>query len=232
MRTEPRESGRAQSASRPRRYDSELRRRQAQRTRADVLRAAHGLFLERGWAATGMREIATAAGVSVKTIYDAFGSKAELFKTVVDVAVAGDDEPVAVMEREKFADLGRGDLPERVAAGVRLAAEVNRRTADLLRVWRAAADTDPALAAGLSVGIEQQRRTATAGLALMAGRHLDAEQADGLWALTSDEVYRLLVRHAGWSHEQYVRWLTRTTTRLLGLDHPCSGGATTEREHE
>src|SRR5690348_6856478 len=164
--------------ARPRRYDSELRRRRAQRTRAGVLAAAHRLFVARGWAATGVRDIATAAGVSVKTIYDTFGSKADLFKTVVDVAVVGDDEPVAMMERPEFAALAEGDLARRAAAGAHLAAEVNRRTVDVKRVWRVAADTDPGLAARLEEGIAQQRFTARAALTLMAGGDLDSAQAD------------------------------------------------------
>ncbi len=90
-----------------------------------------GVVAARGWAATRVRSIAEEAGVSVKTIYDTFGSKAELFKAVVDVAAAGDDEAVAVMGREQFAALADGDLPQRAAAGARLAARVNRRTVDL-----------------------------------------------------------------------------------------------------
>lgn len=202
-------------AARPRRYDAPRRREQALRTRAEVLAAARRLFVQRGWAATGVRDIAREAGVSVKTVYDTVGSKGDLFRTVVDVAVAGDDEPVPVMEREQFAAVGRGDLEQRTTAGARLAAEVHRRSVDLMQVWRAAADTDPALAASYEGGVAQQRHTAGAALALMAGRALDAEEADGLWALSSDEVYRLLVKHAGWSHERYQNWLARVSMRLL-----------------
>jgi len=208
-------------AARPRRYDAPRRREQALRTRADVLAAARRLFVQRGWAATGVRDIAKEAGVSVKTVYDTFGSKADLFKTVVDVAVVGDDEPVPMMEREEFAAIAAGDLEERAAAGARLAADVNRRTVDLKHVWRVAADADAGLAERLEQGTAQQRYTARSALALMAGGDLDPDDADGLWAVSSDEVYRLLVGHAGWTHERYESWLARVCTRLLdrGDDH-------------
>lgn len=212
-----------ESGARPRSYDSELRRRRAAHTRAQVLDAAHRLFVERGWAGTGVRDIARAAGVSVKTVYDGFGSKADLFRTVLDVAVVGDDEPVAMMDREQFALLAGGDLPERAAAGARLAAEVNRRTVDLKRVWRVAADTDPALAERFEEDIARQRLTARAAVQLMAGGDLDPDEADGMWALSSDEVYALLVQHAGWTHEKYEHWLTGVVARLLAIERPRTG---------
>ena len=87
-----------------------------------------------------------------------------------------------------------------------------------MRVWRAAADTDPGLAAGLDAGLAQQRATALAALGLMAGRDLKPEEADWLWALHGDEVYRLLVQHAGWSHERYETWLAGVALRLLATE--------------
>jgi AcrR family transcriptional regulator len=72
-----------------RRYNATRRQAQGAQTRQDILTAAHQLFLERGYAGTTLAAIAQAAGVVVKTIYRAYGSKAELFKAVVRAAVAG-----------------------------------------------------------------------------------------------------------------------------------------------
>src|SRR5688500_3633518 len=65
---------------RPRRYDSSRRQAQAAHSRRMVIDAARRLFLERGFAASTMPAIATAAGVSVQTVYKAFGSKPRLAK--------------------------------------------------------------------------------------------------------------------------------------------------------
>jgi AcrR family transcriptional regulator len=65
------------------------RRIQAAQTRQDIVVAAQQLFLERGYAGATIASIAQAAGVVVETIYRAFGSKAALFKAVVEAAVAG-----------------------------------------------------------------------------------------------------------------------------------------------
>src|SRR5215207_4504963 len=75
-----------QAPPRRRAYRSPRRQQQAAETRAAVLAAAVQLFGERGWAATGMREVARAAGVSVETVYAGFGSKSDLLMAALDVA--------------------------------------------------------------------------------------------------------------------------------------------------
>src|SRR5690349_16609626 len=84
----------------PRRYDATRRREQARQTRAAVLRSARDRFLGDGYAATTIGQIAGDAGVSVETVYKAFANKAGLLKAVFDVSVAGDDEPVAMDQRD------------------------------------------------------------------------------------------------------------------------------------
>jgi hypothetical protein len=79
----------------PRRsYDASGRQAQARESRLAVLRAARRLFLERGYALTTMAAVAASAGVSVETVYKAFGNKAGLVKAVFDSDIVGDDEPV------------------------------------------------------------------------------------------------------------------------------------------
>ncbi len=85
----------------PRRYDSARRQEQAAQTRQDVLAAAGKLFRERGYGATPMPMIASEAGVAVETIYRGFGSKAGLFKAVVEAAVAGGSERAGVPVEER-----------------------------------------------------------------------------------------------------------------------------------
>jgi AcrR family transcriptional regulator len=67
----------AEQATGPwRAYRSPRREQQAAETRSMVASAAARMFGERGWAATGMREVARAAGVSVETVYASFGPRA------------------------------------------------------------------------------------------------------------------------------------------------------------
>ena len=55
-----------------------------QRTSAGLVETARGLFLERGFHATSLDEIAEAAGYSKGAVYSNFGGKAELFLAVLD----------------------------------------------------------------------------------------------------------------------------------------------------
>src|SRR4051812_19410784 len=97
------ERGRDTSARTGRRYDSPRRREQALRTRERILAAAREAFLTSGYAATTVRSVASAAAVSLPTVEQGFGTKAQLLKEVIDVAIAGDDEPIAVLDRAPIA---------------------------------------------------------------------------------------------------------------------------------
>src|SRR5690348_10991441 len=80
-------------------YDASGRRAQARARRRAVVLAAGELFERDGFRATTIAAIAAHAGVSAESIYKGFGSKAALAKAVFDVAIAGDDAPVAVADR-------------------------------------------------------------------------------------------------------------------------------------
>src|SRR5438067_12428497 len=82
-------------------YQSTLRGAQALSTREAVIRAASRLFVEKGYAATSIEDIAAAAGVSRATVFTSVGGKAKLLKTALDVAIVGDDEPVPLPDRPR-----------------------------------------------------------------------------------------------------------------------------------
>ncbi len=83
-------------------YDNTRRAAQARRTRREVLDAAHRLLLDQGYAGTTISAVARRAGVSVETIYKAFGTKGALVKEVYDVTLVGGDEPVPLRSRPEF----------------------------------------------------------------------------------------------------------------------------------
>lgn len=207
----------ARPSGRTRRYDSSLRRRMAQQNRQAVLEAATALFAERGWSAS-VRDIARSAGVSVETVYAHFGSKIDLFNQVVDVAVVGDDDPVALVDRPEFAALSRGRRHERASAAAALNTAINERTVSLFSALREAAAVEPVLATRLEVLRESQRRTIHVAAAMVAGREVAPDDADGLWSLLSQDVYALLCGSAGWSPTQYREWVAGAITTLLHLD--------------
>lgn len=83
-----------------RHYDSLRRAAQAQQTSAEIARAARELFLANGWAATTVRDVARTAGVSVPTVYAAYGNKTGLTKALADAADLSADVSLLLADLE------------------------------------------------------------------------------------------------------------------------------------
>ena len=198
-----------------RRYASPRRAEQAAQTRATVVEMAIRLFGERGWAATGMRDVARVAGVSVETVYALFGSKVELLRAALDVAVAGDTAPIPVARRPDFQELGRGARPTaRVPRPGSSAASTSAPTESERRCARPRRAT-PRSRSSWPKGRRGAARMCDEGARLVAQRPVGDTERDGLWAVLSIEVYDLLVHRAGWTARRYEQWLTDAIVRLL-----------------
>ena len=84
----------------------------SRQTRRRILQAAYELFVAQGYGATTLQGIAERGDVAVQTIYFAFGNKPSLLKELVDVTIAGDDEPISTMQRTWFLDALATDTAE------------------------------------------------------------------------------------------------------------------------
>lgn len=204
-----------ETARATRRYRSELREQQTATTRRAVVDAARDLFVANGWAGTGMREVATAAGVALETVYAHFSSKRGLLRAVADAAVVGDDAPVPLAERDEFLAIGRGRRSERVRAAARLLTAVHTRTAAVGMLLRQAAPADAEIAEMLQATRERQRIDVARAVELMVGRAPTPTEVDGVWAITSPEVYLLLVEESGWTPQAYEAWMATIFERVV-----------------
>jgi AcrR family transcriptional regulator len=196
-------------------YRSPRRQQQAAETRAAVLDAAAELFAGRGWSATGMRDVAAAAGVSVETVYAHFSSKAELLMAAIDVGVVGDAERVPLAERREFAALAAGSTADRIAAAAHLITAINGRIGGLRRALGEAAASDPVLAQKVAEAELRRRTNTQQGVDLVTGRQVDDVVADTVWAFTGVDVFHLLTDVAGWSTRRYEEWVRQALTRVL-----------------
>ncbi|WP_327582389.1 TetR/AcrR family transcriptional regulator [Nonomuraea sp. NBC_00507] len=212
----------------PRRHDrdgrapkkEDGRAARARSTRARIITAATDLFTTAGYTTTSIAAIAAKAGVSEQTVYYAFSTKRAILTTALDLAIAGDDEPIPTLQRpwarEAIADADPlGQLGRQVAG----AADIYLRAAPLLDVVRSAATTDPDLAEVWATNI-QQRLTVQRAFADALARKtplrdgLTAEAAaDIALAVLSPETYNLLVHTRGWSR---TRWRDWTLDALVG----------------
>lgn len=207
-----------------RRYDSRRRREQAAQTREGILAAAGKLFREGGYSGTSMTRIATEAGVVVETIYRSFGSKAGLFRAVVEAVLAGGASraDVPVGQRPAIRAVIEEPNPRRqIALYVTTQPGIHRRSGPLLRALRDGIASDPELR-GVWDEMEAWRLEGQGRFASMLGERgvlragLSIERArDIVWTLCSLAVHDLLVAERGWTSEQYQEWLSDALTCQL-----------------
>ena len=128
-------------------YDSSRRRAQAQRLRLEILASARDLFVRQGYAAASLKQIAHEAGVSVETIYAAFGNKPELLRRVWYFEARGDDQEITLYDRpEMQAIVSDADLAQRFRRLAVFATAFSRRMSPLLVMLEGAATSEPAAA--------------------------------------------------------------------------------------
>jgi AcrR family transcriptional regulator len=196
-----------------RRYHSPLRADQAEQTRRRVLEAGFRLFVERGYAGTTMTAVADEAGVSPETIYLTLGGKRGLLEGVIEMAIAGEDDP-PTQENPWWATVGQ--LPgahDRLERMVEYSCRIVSRTHPIHAVIRGAADKE-AFAAALGRRLLHERLTnQTERIGQFLGDHLRdglsvAEAGQRYCALTSPELYYLLTVELGWTADQHRQWLT------------------------
>jgi AcrR family transcriptional regulator len=195
-----------------RRYDASRRRAQAVRTQETILDTARRQFLEHGYAATTVAQIAADAGTSVETVYKAFGGKSGLVRALWERGLGGRGA-VPAPERSDLLSSTETD-PVRVLRGWgTFTTEVAPEVAPILMLVRVAAATDPDMATLLAES-EAQHRTRMRHNArrlqqrgwLRPGVGL-AQATDILWAYSSTELYDLLVVKSGWPVKRYGEFI-------------------------
>jgi AcrR family transcriptional regulator len=205
-----------------RRYSSPLRAQGARRTGELILSAAQELFIAQGYVQTTIDQIAERAGVSRPTVFANAGSKRELLKKLRDLALAGDDEPVPVIQRTWYQEaLTEPDPARSVRLHARNLCRIYQRYAELDEVVHHAAATDPELGDFWQTAESQRRFGARAFIESLVSKGplkpgLDQDAAiDMLWVLGASDPYRRLVAESGWATERYEQWLGDTLCDML-----------------
>ena len=195
-------------------YDSARRRARADDRRRRILACARSLFLANGYGPTTIAEIAAEAGVSVETIYRAWGSKAGVVRALLRQSLRGHDDAPPLVEGDAIkAVIAEPDARRQMELYGRLLAEVQPALAPLIRLLRESAGADPELAGTL----EQHKRDRLEGMQSFAGLlHSRRALKDGLttdaardilWTMNSSEVYELLVGERSWTPQAYGSWI-------------------------
>jgi AcrR family transcriptional regulator len=189
---------------------------QAEQTRRDILQAARRRFAAHGYAATSLKDVAADAGVSVQTLYDSIGSKADLVRRLNDLV------DIEANVAEIAATVGTEHDPRVVA---RIPARVTRRIVercdDILRAAFSGAEAEPDLAAVVDEGGRRHRAGAAgvagrlAGLgALRPGLHVDAA-ATTIAALADYRMALVLVDDHHLTLDELEDWIADATARTV-----------------
>jgi AcrR family transcriptional regulator len=185
-------------------------------TRNRLLEAAADEFTRRGYAGATVAQLAATAGVSVQTLYLAWGNKRGLLRGYMEHALTGGPgSPEDAAER--FAGLPPRKRLSELAA---LVTEIAERAATGWRLYRDAAAVDPEIAADWSELQMLRHRLFTRILgdipATSLADDLTVERAvDTAWTIASPESHDLLVHRLGYTHAEFRDWLERTLTATI-----------------
>ena len=189
-------------------YASPRRDQQAQATRTLVIEAAKKLFLLDGFAATTITAVASAAGVSVETVYKAFGGKPGLVRAICEKGLAGSG---SISAETRSDELQRSERDARaiIRGWGRLTIEVAPLVMPTLLLLRDAAIGDAGMAelqaeleAARLARMTQNARTVAAAGHFRTGITVDYA-AEVLWTYSSPQLYELLVINRGWPLERF-----------------------------
>ena len=192
------------------------------RTEAQLVAAATELFLERGYTATTLVDVARRAGVADRTVYVRFATKADLLHRCIDVAIGGDTEAVDLGDREWMAAaMSAATLDERIDRMAAVTAMLMARSGALIGVARQAAASEPSIEVLAQAGRDQTRSMLRAWWASMADDGLLPSGCDLEWLsetgalLAHADTYLLLSSTVAWDGPTYERWLATTWRRLV-----------------
>src|SRR4030095_4881280 len=128
--------------------------------------APAALLREPGYGATPLTTIAARSGVAIQTVYKVFGSKQALLSALVDVTLAGDDEPVALPERQFVAEIrALTDARAKLDRYAQHLVEIHARQAQVMLALAAAATADPEAASIWQRNVDDRRN----GMTMFAG---------------------------------------------------------------
>jgi AcrR family transcriptional regulator len=197
------------------------------RTEEHIVEAATRLFLANGYQATTLASVADEADVAARTVYVRFGTKAALFKRVLDVAVVGDTAPVDVLGREWMQRaLTAPTLVGRLDAVVAGGRQIMERTGGLFATAQQAAALEPLVDEYWQQGRDGTRQAMRAVLTRAADDGLLSPGEDLDWLIdsvslvVSAETYLLVARMIGSDVDRYARWLRQTLGRLVEQSAP------------
>lgn len=186
------------------------RQRQAVATRERIAEAARRLFATGGYGSTSIEAIAAEAGVAVRTVYSAFGTKREILSLICELWL----EQARARERaaEVFAE---PDPARRLRAAASWLGGLYSAGFDVVMIFEGATDESAETRDLLRSKLAGRNEVMDAMIASLEG-HLSVPVATVqavFRALAAPGVYLALVEESGWTREQFDGWVADVLER-------------------
>ncbi len=191
---------------------STYRQEQAAATKARIAEAARGLFRAGGYGATSIDAIAAAAGVAVRTVYSAFGTKREILSFICEQWLE------RARARERAGEvLAEPDPVRRLRAAAGWLRHLYEAGFDVVLIFDGAMDESPETRELLQAKLAGRNEVMDAFIASLDGRlRVPVADAQAVYrALAASGVYQELVGGHGWSPDRFERWLADTLQAQL-----------------
>jgi AcrR family transcriptional regulator len=188
------------------------RSRQAEATKDRVAEAARRLFARDGYSATSIDSIAREAGVAVRTVYSAFGTKREILSRICE------DWLSRARARETAGDvLAEADPRRRVHAAAGWLVDLYAAGFDVVLLFESATDEGAETAELLAAKLAGRDRVMNGFIrSLKSDLAVPVAEAQAVYrALAAPGLYRELVEKAGWDRDRLVDWLDDTLARHI-----------------
>lgn len=195
-----------------------LREQQAEMARKLIGSAALEAFLEDGYVATTMSDIAKRAGVARQTVYNLFESKAALLIAAIGAGVEGAEQRSQDADHQAIREAD--DPEEMIELFARSSAGVAERALPVFRIAYEAAAIDGEVAKQLQLNEEHRYQAQsffvdTLGEKGFLRTDITSEELKrGFWLLASPQTL-VTATEAGWTIDTYVTWLTQAVRGLL-----------------
>ncbi|WP_034263894.1 TetR/AcrR family transcriptional regulator [Actinospica robiniae] len=183
-------------------YASPLREKAAAQTRESILLAAADLFGSRGYGLVTIADIASAAGVSPKTVFASVGSKREIMDRVVD---RGIDESRYEQAMQRLLNLHDPyEIIEALSAGTRLGNQSQLAVHEAIRMALPVHEDGAALWERATRDYRAAMHAAAQHLHTLTPppRYPAKETADLLWSWFGPAGWRALVVEGGWTWDR------------------------------
>jgi AcrR family transcriptional regulator len=189
---------------------STYRQAQAAATRERIAEAARRLFGVAGYGSTSIEAIAAEAGVAVRTVYSAFGTKREILSLICEQWLE------RAQARERAGEvLAEPDPARRLRGAASWLCGLYSAGFDVVIIFEAATDESAETRELLRSKLAGRNQAMDAIIASLDG-HLRApvHEVQAVYrALAAPGVYRELVEESGWTPDDYERWVGDTLER-------------------